>query len=747
MSLIQKTLLIVGSVLISILVIFYFLVSAVVSNNFSELEKEAVRENVQRVLDAFADDIGKLNFTAKDWSNWDDTYAYVKDHNESYFTANLNENSIAIIKLNIIEYVDSSGRVVFGTEMDLETKKKIPVPESFAQFLSLHPELTKHTDVNSAIAGVAVLPEGPLLIASRPILTSQSEGPIRGTLIFGRYYDQHLLKVLSERTRFKIEMRIYRDPKLPNAFQKARTLLSNENPTVIEILEPNLIAGYTVIKDIFGAPALLMRVDQDRDIYHQGQMSLRYLLFCFLAIGVIFLGVIFVLINRLILVRLSQFEAALRKIRGNHDLSARISADGQDELARLGQTINSMLGEIEKSRADRIKVDEQLQQTQKIDAVGALAGGVAHDFNNLLTAIICHSDFLLKNLPGDSPLRKEASGIYKAGEKAATLTQQLMALGRKQVLETEVLNLNSLISNTESILRQIAGKNIELVIILEKDLAPVKTDLLQIEQVIINLVTNARDAMPAGGRLIIETANVALDEAYVLQNVSLPVGRYVMLAVSDTGSGISKENLTHLFEPFFTTKGGDKGKGLGLSAAYGIVKQSGGDIHVYSEPDVGSTFKIYLPRAGEQMEIEKPVHVPSQPARSHETILLVEDEAVVRRLAYEILKREGYTVLEASCGEEALQISEKHKDPIHLLLTDVVMPKMSGPELSEKLGLLRPEMKVVLMSGYTDKNIVSDDPKKRKINFVQKPFTPVILTRKLREVLDLARNGMGEMIG
>jgi PAS domain S-box-containing protein len=387
--------------------------------------------------------------------------------------------------------------------------------------------------------------------------------------------------------------------------------------------------------------------------------------------------------------------------------------------------------------------EEQLRQSQKMEAVGRLAGGVAHDFNNVLSVILTYADFILDDLKPSDPLRTDMGEIHKAASRAAGLTRQLLMLSRQQIVEPKVIDLHEVLTGMDNMLARILGEDVELVSLPPKSGGRVKVDPSHIEQVILNLVVNARDAMPTGGKLTIETGNVVLDEAYALSHLPTRSGPYVMLAVSDTGSGMDRETQKRIFEPFFTTKELGKGTGLGLSTVFGIVQQSGGNIWVYSEPGKGTTFKVYLPRVDDEVDVVRP---PVAPATLHgtETILLVEDEEQVRRIALNILRRQGYQVIAAQNAGEALLICERHPGGIDLLLTDVVMPQMSGPELAKRLAAIRPEMKVLCMSGYTDDSIVRHGVLQTGVAFVQKPITPALLTRKVREVLDgddVSKNG------
>src|SRR6266404_698696 len=384
---------------------------------------------------------------------------------------------------------------------------------------------------------------------------------------------------------------------------------------------------------------------------------------------------------------------------------------------------------------DRKGLEEQLRQSQKMEAIGRLAGGVAHDFNNLLTAIIGYSQLGLGRLGAEDPMRKELEEIERAGQRAAALTGQLLAFSRRQVLQPKVLDLNVVVADLGKMLNRLIGEDIELKMRLSPNLGSVKADRGQIDQILMNLAVNSRDAMPAGGKLTIETANVELDESYVSDHVDSHSGSHVMLAISDNGGGMDKQTLSRIFEPFFTTKEQGKGTGLGLSTVFGIVKQSGGHIGVYSEPGVGTTFKVYLPRTEDLADFKDRRVVASASVRGTESILLVEDEASVRKLARTILQNNGYTVLEAACGEEAREMSEKYEGLIHLMLTDVIMPGTSGRELAQIVADLRPEMKVLYMSGYTDDAIVHHGILDAETPFIQKPFTPDSLLRKVHGVL------------
>jgi len=384
---------------------------------------------------------------------------------------------------------------------------------------------------------------------------------------------------------------------------------------------------------------------------------------------------------------------------------------------------------------ERKHLEEQLRQAQKMEAVGRLAGGVAHDFNNALGVITGYGELLQSGLAPEDTRHRYAEEIGKAARRAASFTRQLLAFSRRQTIQPVVLDLNSVVADTDKMLRRLIGEDIDLTIIRDSKLKSVKADRGQIEQVLMNLAVNARDAMPQGGKLIIQTANTHLDECYLRQHPYAKVGPYVMLSVSDTGCGMDKETQAHIFEPFFTTKGPGEGTGLGLSTVYGIVKQSDGSISAYSEPGVGTTFRIYLPQIDAPAETTAVERTPQPLPSGSETILLVEDEDSLRGLARGCLSNRGYTILEAHDGASALQVARQHIGPIHLLLTDVIMPGMSGPELARTLIPSRSEMKLLYMSGYTQDLVTQHGVLDASTALIEKPFGIEALLKRVREVL------------
>ena len=383
----------------------------------------------------------------------------------------------------------------------------------------------------------------------------------------------------------------------------------------------------------------------------------------------------------------------------------------------------------------RTELEGQLRQAQKMEAVGRLAGGVAHDFNNVLSVILSYADLMLDALKTDDPMRADVDEIRTAGNRAADLTRQLLMFSRQQVLAPSVFDLNDLLARMNKMLHRILGEDVDLVFLPGPDLGRLRADPSSIEQVVMNLVVNARDAMPTGGTLTIETSNVVLDDAFARHHVAAKVGPHVLLAVSDTGMGMDPATQSRIFEPFFTTKPVDKGTGLGLSTVFGIAQQSGGGVWVSSELGKGTRFEIYLPRVDHEIEVARKSLAVGE-RRGSETILLVDDDERVRVVARSILRRSGYRVIDAKHAGEALLYCEQHPGTIDLLLTDVVMPQMSGPDLAKRLAKDRPGMRVICMSGYTDDSVTRRGIQGTALAYLQKPITPETLTRKVREVLD-----------
>jgi two-component system, cell cycle sensor histidine kinase and response regulator CckA len=516
---------------------------------------------------------------------------------------------------------------------------------------------------------------------------------------------------------------VYRDiserkPADPNAFsaeERYRSLVQSSAYGIYRCsregkfldVNPALVAmlGYESAEEV-------LRLDPRRDVFVNGEEQTR-LIEEFQRTG-----------------RVDGVEVRWKRKNGSA-ITVRVSGRAAIEADGAASVMEAMAEDVTERRA----LEEQFRQAQKMEAVGRLAGGVAHDFNNLLTVISGYAEVILEGLDSAHPLQTKARAIQQASDRATALTRQLLAFSRKQLLELKVVEVNAIVEDMERLLRPLIGENLELVTNLAADAGHTRADSGQLEQVLMNLVVNSRDAMPNGGRIVIQTEKITLDDSYGGNQTLIRPGSYVMLSVADNGLGMDKETQSHIFEPFFTTKEKYKGTGLGLSTVYGIVKQSGGYLMVQSEPGCGTTFIIYLPRVEEAAENLKAAPIVRTLAGGSETVLLVEDEESVRQLVRETLQAKGYRVLEAENGDAGLAVAAGHEGPIDLVISDVVMPGTGGRELVQRLAESRPEIKVLYLSGYTEDAIMSEGPAENGRAFLQKPFTLQNLSRTVREVL------------
>jgi PAS domain S-box-containing protein len=854
-SLRRKTLLIITITMIGLVGGLYWLSHILLMNGFTKLEEDFAQEDMARASSALNNELSTLDRTTSEYGSWDATYAYVHGENPSYVKTEFPTTTFQQLKISFVVILDNNGHELFSKGFDLAHEGEIPIPRGLTDHLKPGSLLLSHNDVDSKVSGILDLTDGPVLVVSRPIVTSNSRGPIAGSMVMGRVLDAVEIQHLAEMTRVPIEIElpsdIARDPRL----RAASSAISATHPIFAHAISNESFATYRQLNDIYGKPAGLMRVLLRRTIHDQGRTSLVQFFLLLLAMGLVFGAVTLKLLEKFVISRIGNLADNVTQIGASGNLAARLEVSGRDELAFLGTAINGMLEDLEKSQAERHEgrtrlavlmermpailwttdknlrytsavgagletlglrsgeltgqtlfeyfqtenprfpsiaahrralagesvtyqlewqkrvleshvqplrssegdllgvigvalditerqhLSEQLRQAQKLQAVGELAGGVAHDFNNLLMVVKGHAEMLMERLFSGATGREEAvrhnvEQIQQAAERAAALTRQLLAFSRLQVLHPRVLALNEVVGNMIQMVSRVIGENIELVFLPGANLARVKADPSQIEQVVLNLVVNARDAMPDGGRLTIETSNVDLDSSYASQHAVVEPGPYVMVTVSDTGCGIDAATQARIFEPFFTTKEHGRGTGLGLATVYGVVKQSGGYIWVYSEVGHGTTFKIYLPQVMAPAEKLAPEKVVKGPEPGTETILFVEDEESVRELVSEYLSARGYRVLEAADGVQALQIAAAHKGEIQLLITDVVMPRLSGRELAARVSATRRGLKVLYISGYTDDSIFRHGVLEGGMSFLQKPFNLKALATKVREVLE-----------
>jgi PAS domain S-box-containing protein len=854
-SLRRKTLLIVAITMVGLVGGLYILSRAILLRSFSKLEADFARENIERASSALTNEINTLDQTTGEYGAWDQTYRFVHDRNADYAKSEFPASTFLELKINFVAIFDEQGTLVFSKGFDPERGGETFLPVGLKDHLQPHSLLVKHASPESRVSGILMLPDGPALVDSRPVLTSDSRGPVGGAVVMGRLLDNTEISHLGSMTHMTLVDQRLDQGSLSPDFQKADQEITSANPIAIQPEDDSSLAAYQKINDIYGKPALLIQVTLPRMIYEQGRTSQLQFLLLLLAAALVFGAVSLYLLERFVISRIANLTESITQIGTSGNLSARLEVSGKDELAFLGTAINGMLEDLENSQIDRhegrtrlslimekmpavlwttdkelrftsgmgagleklgarssemtgktlfeyfqtdnpelvpihahrralagesvtyefewqnlifethvqplhssegellgvigVALDitdrkhlaDQLRQSAKMQAVGELAGGVAHDFNNLLMVVKGHAEMLtdrFAQIPTEvsAPVRHNVEQIQQAAERAAALTRQLLAFSRMQVLQPRVLDLNNAVAGMIQMVSRVIGENIELAFLPGGNLGAVKADPTQMEQVVLNLVVNARDAMPDGGRLTIETSNVELDRDYAAHHAVVEPGPYVMLTVSDTGTGMDDATQARIFEPFFTTKEQGRGTGLGLATVYGVVKQSGGYIWVYSEIGHGTTFKVYLPQVRSEAEKAAVEKVPSGAARGNETILFVEDEESVRELVCEYLQARGYKILEASDGLQAIDLAAKHDGKIQLLITDVVMPRLSGRELATRLAAKRPNLKVLYISGYTDDSIFRHGVLEGGMAFLQKPFNLKAIAQKVREVLD-----------
>jgi PAS domain S-box-containing protein len=827
----------------------------VLMRGFARLEEDFARRDIARASSALSNELNTLDQTTSEYATWDLTDEFAKGLRPGYVKTEFPAPTFQELKISFVVIFDSHGRKLFARGFDLTHGGEMPIPAGLDDHLQPGSLLVNLQDAHSKVAGILDLPGGPALVDSRPILASDGAGPIAGTMIMGHLLDAAEIQHLADLTLMPVEAQTLSSAKLSPDFRVAAAAISNGSPRFIHPFDAESLAAYQVLDDIYGRPAIIIRVLLPRTIYEQGHTSLLQFLLLLIAAGFVFGAATLYLLERFVISRIANLTENITQIGASGDLAARLDVPGHDELAFLGVAINGMLEDLEKSQierhegrarlavilermpailwttdkelrytssmgaaldslgvksggltgktlaeyfqtsdpqhpsiaahwralagealtyelqwqkrvfeshvrplratdgeiigvigvaldiTDRKQLVDQLRQSQKLQAVGELAGGVAHDFNNLLMVVKGHAEMLLDRLPRGSadrqnPALQNVEQIQQAAERAAALTRQLLAFSRMQVLQPRVLDLNEVVAGMIQMVSRVIGANIELAFLPGANLGRVKADPSQIEQVALNLVVNARDAMPDGGRLTIETSNVQLERDYATQHAVVDPGPYVMLTVSDSGTGMDAATKARIFEPFFTTKSQGRGTGLGLATVYGVVKQSGGYVWVYSELGHGTTFKVYLPMVQAPAEKSAPEKTVQGHEPGTETILFVEDEQSVRELVSEYLSARGYQVLDAADGQQALEIAAAHPGKIQLLITDVVMPRLSGRELAARLTAARPNLKVLYISGYTDDSVFRHGVLQGGMDFLQKPFNLKALAAKLREVLE-----------
>jgi sensor domain CHASE-containing protein/nitrogen-specific signal transduction histidine kinase/ActR/RegA family two-component response regulator len=769
MTLRNKTLMMVGVTLAGLIVILFVTSRVILLRGFSELEQKHVRQSVDRALRALSRELAGIQTIAHDWAAWDDTYAFIADANEDYVKSNLVDETFTDMRLNLMLFIDTSGKAVFAKAFDVKNEVEIPVPRAVQEQLSDRSPLVHHANTDSSLAGIILNPEGPMLIVSEPILTSEEEGPIRGALIMARHLDDSEIEHVAETTQLSLTIYRLDDPQIPSDVQVARSSLSDQTPIALYPLSAQSIAGYALIKDIYGKPIFVLKVDIPREIYQRGEATISYLLLSLAVVGLVFGVVIILLLEKQVLSRVTRLGKTVNTIGLSSDLSMRVSITGKDELSGLANEVNRMLEALreseesirrahddlerqveertadltianerlkqqvekrERAEEEKKKLQSQLQQAKKMEAIGTLARGIAHDFNNLLMGI--QGNVSLMKLDVDS-LRfyERLKSIEKQVESGAMLTSQLLGYARKGTYELKALDLNQLVKDASETLGR-TKKEITIHRELSDDLFAVEADSGQMEQVLLNLFVNAADAMPRGGDLFLKTVNVTHED--ISSKFYNPKrGDYVLLRVTDTGTGMDKDTMERVFDPFFTTKEMGRGTGLGLASAYGIIKAHSGYIDVESAKGQGTTFSIYLPRS--EKEVQKVVKATEGVIGGTETVLLVDDEAVILEVGQDFLEAMGYRVLVARDGKEGVAVYKKNWDEIDIVVLDIVMPNMGGGEAYDRMREINPDIKVVLSSGFPIDGEAAEILERGCDGFIQKPFKMKQLSQAIREVL------------
>lgn len=653
---------------------------------------------------------------------WDQMVDAIAKRDKAWFEKNVNDVTLIGYKANAAWIYAPDATLIYSKDSIDATPPELPLPrEAFTKLFAANPFahfFIKIQDDVFEIRGATV----------HRSLDDGRTTPHHGFLFVGRLWNK---TALEEKAMFSNNNKISLVPpgRYPNQVK------NDEHEGLIVFSRPLLTWD--------GSPLAELIVRNESPTVRELNRSSERLWVAFCVFAVVVLLLISLSVVRWVSQPLRQIMETLK--RNDTKPIERLCWDHSEfgELARTTRKFfeqrDNLVREMEERRATEEalrKSEEELRHSQKMEAVGRLAGGVAHDFNNLLTAIIGYAELIATRASSNSLAKQNAELIRKAGEQAAALTRQLLAFSRKQILQPKVIDLNTLVVEMEKLLRRVIGERFDLQSHPNAENGRVKADPSQLEQVVLNLGVNARDAMPRGGKLIIRTENVRLDRETAPQiSASLAPGNYVVLSVTDTGAGMDEDTKSHIFEPFFTTKGPGKGTGLGLATVYGIVRQTGGGISVESEVGKGSTFRIYLPQESAPIDFSRTVPTPIEKSKNFETVLVVEDEDIVRELVCEVLEDQGYNVLCARDGIEALNLADNYDGEIHLLVSDVIMPQMNGPELAGKLGSLRPEMRVLYVSGYSDNDIGDHGVLDPRYELLQKPFTPQTLARKIRDVL------------
>jgi PAS domain S-box-containing protein len=849
MSLRGKTIIIGSIVIIGLMAFLWVLSQTVLLDKFADLEERRTTTNVERVVSALSEKVAFLDGFTNDWAAWDDTYAFVEDANEGYIEVNLVDETFVNSDLNVMLFINATGQVVFSKAFDLENEREMPLPQGLQEHLTTDDILVHHRDVDSIVKGLILLPEGPMLVASRPILTSDNEGPVRGTLIMGRYLDSAEVEQLAEITHLSLAMHKFDDLQLPADFQTARSFLVKGMPTFVHVLDSDIIAGYTQINDIYGKPCVMLRLDMPREIYLSAKAAINYFIFSILAVCLMFSILNLWLLEKFVISRLIRLQSSVVNIGTSSDLSARVSVTGNDELSKLANAVNVMLtgleqgniallesevryrtiledmeegyyevdlagnitfvngsicrilgygseevigtnyrsyvgeekpiqiykdvnsvyrtgktakwfswefltksGEarfIEASVAQRFNaqgevigfrgifndvterkaIERQVLMTSKLASIGELASGVAHELNNPLTGVMGYAQLLVDNKDLPLEVKSDLNKVYQESQRAAKIVQNLLSFARRRKPEKGYFDVNELIQKTLELRSyELKISNIKVWFNLASELPEIKADYYQIQQVILNIVINAEQALIETGRQGKITVTTSTVE------------NSIRISIADSGPGIPKENINRIFDPFFTTKEVGKGTGLGLSVCHGIVTAHGGNIYAESEDGKGAEFIIDLPIAvAEEPDIRDRI-VRKEDNRQYrrkanENILIIDDESGVRDVLARVFSETGYQTDSASDAKSAL--TKLNKNGYDMFIIDLKLPRVSGMRLYEIMKQKYPSSaeKVMFITGDAITQSTQDFLNSAGRPYLTKPFNPKVAVELVEEML------------
>lgn len=766
MSLKKQILLMMGVISFGLILFLSLVPANILTHSFNRMEVQDLADDMSQVREAVWSEQDFLLVKGMDWSAWDDTYRYVVDHNFAYKKSNLNAASLANLKINYFAILDTKLKPRDLFEIDIANAKFLPISKSFKDFIQSKNSFFMRQAPGSSRTGLIQIPEGTVLVASMPIITSEQEGPVRGTLVFGRRIDGPVVARMQKLTHRKIRVEAISEEYGRQILAKFPKLLGEES-FASENVGDNESHAHTVLKDIDGRPTTLVSISRTRPIHHEGKQTIFFVIVSVLLAALAFCVGSVLFFQRRVLTRLYSLGKTVRRVGAEGDLSIRCTDSSKDELGELAHSMNDMFDLLEQSQTEIKSASSQLQiansqliervaeaqrlnrkleatqqqllQSQKLESIGRLAGGVAHDFNNLLGAILGNIELVEPYVSSDEKVRRYVAVIHQSAQRASELTRQLLGFARRTKGEKTEIDLNATIEETVKLLARSIPKNILLRMELAKPLKKIEGDSTQIFQVLMNLAINARDAMPKGGTLLFQTENVTVDETILRSMPSLTTGPYIRLRVSDTGTGIPKDIQSKIFDPFFSTKETGKGTGLGLSMVYGILKEHQGAIGLYSEPNVGTVFSLYFPaRAETNVELlshgESKAILPSKPLTgSH--ILVVDDEEMLLETAKDVLEFAGAQVTMAKNGVDAINKFKKAPTAFQAILSDIMMPEMNGVELAKEILKLDPKIPILLSSGYNENREVDELRKNPLVGFLQKPYRADELIQKLFQAL------------